>query len=284
MGPKTRPAIALTLDDGWNANDEVLEMVDSLGLRGTAFLVGTVAETMPALPRKLARLGWEVCSHTYTHRILTGLSESQIEAEILKGARAVEKASGQRCRYFRPPGGAANSKVVGVARRLGFTVVNWNASISDTTTADTDPALQVEIALRDIEPGTILLGHFGGTHTVEVLREVLSLSLAAGYRVGTVSELFKGTTAPPSTVVRVLGTPLPRTGSPNEAADPWMRVHARSEPDRESTPLALALLVLPAAAAGALASTMSRRPPVRRKRTSWEASAPPPRRRAGAGR
>ncbi|HVE91473.1 MAG TPA: polysaccharide deacetylase family protein [Actinomycetota bacterium] len=197
LGPPNRKAQAVTLDDGWNPKSEVLDLIEAWGIRGTAFLVGAVAENLPELPKRLDRMGWEVCSHTYTHKLLTGLSTDAIRSEIQRGMDAIEQVTGQRCPYFRPPGGGVNSRVVAVAQELGLTVVNWNTSLSDTTTEDTDPQLQVDIALEELEPGTILLGHFGGVHTLEVLRDVLGAALAAGYTAGTVTDLLQGTTPGP---------------------------------------------------------------------------------------
>jgi hypothetical protein len=90
-----------------------------------------------------------------------------------------------------------NGTVVRVAKELGYTVVNWNASISDSTSMLTKPSVQVGIALQTIRPGGILLGHFGGAHSYVVLREVLSTIFARGYHVGTVSDLLDGRDVPP---------------------------------------------------------------------------------------
>lgn len=184
--------IALTLDDGYGADPKLLDLIDDWQLRGTAFIVGAVADRNPALIRRLVASGWEVCSHTYTHKTLTGSSAEAVRAEISKGVEAVARIAGRRCPYFRPPGGAVNDTVVRVAREMGLTLVNWNASISDSTPASTPPSVQVGIALKTIQPGGILLGHFGGTHSYVVLKEVLTTIFAQGYRVGSVTDLLDG--------------------------------------------------------------------------------------------
>jgi peptidoglycan-N-acetylglucosamine deacetylase len=182
--------IALTLDDGWNADPAILEMTETWGIRGTAFLTGGAAGSEPELVERLKEGGWEICSHTYSHAILTNLSESRIAGELERGQEAVEEASGQECPYVRPPYGKVDSRVEAAARYRGLRLVGWETSLSDATSPDTDPALQTKIALQYMRPGSILLGHFGGVHSFIVLRDVLTAVLGAGYRVGSVSDLL----------------------------------------------------------------------------------------------
>jgi len=181
---------ALTLDDGYHPDPRILDLIAAWHLRGTAFIVGQVAESNPLLVHRLVALGWEVCSHTHDHKLLTRLSESAVQREIARGAAEVRSVSGQRCRYFRPPGGAVDANVVHVANRLGLKVILWNTSLSDITTRGQDPRVQVAIALHYLRPGSILLGHFGAVNSFVVLRAVLKAAFARGYRVGTVTDLL----------------------------------------------------------------------------------------------
>lgn len=189
-GPQDRPAIALTLDDGYNVDTRILDLIDELGVRGTAFLTGRAVTESPWLAPRLRASGWEVCSHTWSHPDLTRLDADRAETEIVRGMLAVARSAGASCRWFRPPYGKVNAHVLRAADRLGLTVVNWNASISDSTPSWTPVAKQVDIAMRDLRPGAILLGHFGNTHSYQVLREVLPAAEAMGLRIGSVSDLF----------------------------------------------------------------------------------------------
>lgn len=186
--------IALTLDDGYSADPRVLQLIESYGVHGTAFIVGEVADTNPWLINELARLGWLVCSHSYTHAQLTGLPSGAIRSEIERGIEAVERVVGYRCPYFRAPYGSVDSRVAAEARALGVQIIGWDASISDSAPKGTDPELQLSIAKEHIRPGSIVLGHFGATNSYVVLRELLAWLDAEDYRVGSVAELMAGTT------------------------------------------------------------------------------------------
>ena len=170
-----------------------------------------------------------MCSHTYDHELLPGRSLEAIRSEMLRGIEAVERVVGYRCPYFRAPYGSVDANVVAVADELGVQLIGWEASISDSAPRGTDPDLQLSIAQRDVRPGSILLGHFGGTNSYEVLSRLLAWLGDEGYSVGSVAELIDGTTAP----LAELGTSevtvdLPGVGGPgalvpaqSTATHPW---------------------------------------------------------------
>ena len=197
--------IALTLDDGYNVDPRILELIESYGVHGTAFIVGEVADTNPWLINELARLGWLVCSHSYTHAQLTGLSSGAIRSEIERGIAAVERVVGYRCPYFRAPYGSVDTRVAAEARALGVQIIGWDASISDSAPAGTDPDLQLSIAKEHLSPGSILLGHFGATNSYVVLRELLAWLHEEDYRVGSVAELIAGNTRELNPSAEVVG-------------------------------------------------------------------------------
>ena len=205
--------IALTLDDGYHPDPRVLDLIQTWGLRGTAFVVGQVARDNPQLVRRLAALGWEVCSHTWNHRNLTGLSDYEIYREMSRAKQEIDQLSGQHCPYFRPPYGAVDSRVILTANKLGLKIINWDSSLSDSTTPGTDPKIQINLAFQYLRPGSILLGHFGAVNSYEVLKEVLTGTLAAGYRVGTVTELLQaaGESVPPAATTQQAPQPTPAT-------------------------------------------------------------------------
>ncbi|MGH8612384.1 MAG: polysaccharide deacetylase family protein [Gammaproteobacteria bacterium] len=101
-------------DAGWEGRPSylhafipsVLEVLDQLGLRITFFIVGVDAdreENAEVFPT-LTRCGHEVGNHSYQHEPWLHLySQEQLEEEIGKAERAIQRATGQRPLGFRGP-------------------------------------------------------------------------------------------------------------------------------------------------------------------------------------
>ena len=62
--------------------DRILELLDALGVKGTFFVQGRVAETYPALMAQLVAAGHELQSHGYSHRPLWAMSRSELRREL----------------------------------------------------------------------------------------------------------------------------------------------------------------------------------------------------------
>jgi len=280
--------IALTLDDGFNLDPRMLDLVQTWGLRGTAFIVGQVARDNPAFVHRLVDLGWEVCSHTWDHKRLTELTDYQIYREMYRGMREVNKVSGQHCPYFRPPYGAVDSRVVYTADHLGLKLINWDASLSDSTKPGADPRVQIDLAFKYLHPGSILLGHWGAVNSYEVLKAVLTGVLGAGYHVGTVTELLEaGGETPPAAALAPATAPtdgsptpvpvvraLPSTLAADDASVPVLHSTANG-----SGRMGLLRIVGPVAGLLALLGALRARAGRRRRRKSAEKDLAPERQR-----
>jgi len=97
--------------------------------------------------------------HGYHHyRLYSLLPPSAVEEDIRKAQDAVERASGVKTRFFRPPVGQVSPRTADGARRAGVDIVVWSVRGFDgLKNADPDRiALRVERGLR---PGAIVLLH-----------------------------------------------------------------------------------------------------------------------------
>lgn len=189
-GPRDVKKIALTIDDGWVNDQPLLNLLVSYGITCTVFIPGIVAEKKPDFIRSLDALGFEVCNHSYSHRILTGLSSEEILKEIRDGQAAITKITGKRYPYFRPSGGKINDKVLAAAASEGYAVILWD---SDALGYWPDRPLETQLDnLRThLMNGNIILSHFGAKlRTCEVLQIFIPECLKQGYSFVTVTELL----------------------------------------------------------------------------------------------
>ncbi|MGE0156150.1 MAG: polysaccharide deacetylase family protein [Geobacter sp.] len=81
----------------------VLDLLRSCGVRGTFFVLGSVASRYPELAPRIVAAGHELASHGWSHRLVTDLSPQEFGDELLQTADLLERQTGQRPRGFRAP-------------------------------------------------------------------------------------------------------------------------------------------------------------------------------------
>ncbi len=190
-GNTGRREVALTIDDGWNRDDRILDLLQSYGIRCTVFVVGGrgVAEANPGWVARMDRMGFEVCTHTYDHYKLTDHPYDYVVEDIRKGQEVIAAVTGKTYPYMRPSGGSYNDTVIRACRDCSCYLVLWSNSLGDTD-AGTTAERGASAVLSNLKNGDIILCHFGGHHTYETLKRVIPEALARGFRFVTLTELL----------------------------------------------------------------------------------------------
>jgi peptidoglycan/xylan/chitin deacetylase (PgdA/CDA1 family) len=159
-------AVSLTFDDGPQAQStpRLLDLLDSLDVRATFFLVGEQVDADKALARDVAARGHEVACHGYRHRnhLVRGPKETRRDLEAAKGT--IEDACGVRLRFFRPPFGVFNSASWRLCDELGWTRVLWSRWTRDWEPSAT-ASLVADRATSRLEAGEIVLLHDADTYS-----------------------------------------------------------------------------------------------------------------------
>lgn len=82
---RNKPMIALTFDDGPNANTtKILELLKKYNAKATFFILGTNIEGNENTIKRMQELDMEIASHMYSHKLITKLTDKEILAEIKK--------------------------------------------------------------------------------------------------------------------------------------------------------------------------------------------------------
>lgn len=185
--------IALTFDDGPypEYTGRLVKLLEENGVKATFFLVGSRAMQHPELVRLLVSNGHEIESHTLTHRNMAHLSASEIKNELSKSVDLLNKISGCKISYFRPPGGQYNLKVVKSAELLGLNMALWTVFPKDHE--EPDPAVITSKILQQAADGGVVLLHSGREPTITALPVAIKLLRDRGYRFVTLSELMEDT-------------------------------------------------------------------------------------------
>jgi peptidoglycan/xylan/chitin deacetylase (PgdA/CDA1 family)/negative regulator of sigma E activity len=190
-GNPRRREIALTFDDGPNpvATPLLLGVLRRYGARATFFVVGERAVPYPYLVKQMAAEGHEVGDHSFHHPRLTTVDASIVRAEIVRTAETVGPVAG-RLRWFRPPGGDYDLRVVDAARESGLRLAMWTVNSGDW--ASPPPKALVDRVLVRAEPGAVVLMHDGTLATVRALPAIIVELRRRGYDLVTLSELARG--------------------------------------------------------------------------------------------
>lgn len=83
--------------------DRLLALLAHHGIRATFFVLGSVAEAVPALVPRIAAAGHEIASHGYSHRLVYELTKEEFRNEIRRTHDILHRQSGQVPLGFRAP-------------------------------------------------------------------------------------------------------------------------------------------------------------------------------------
>jgi peptidoglycan/xylan/chitin deacetylase (PgdA/CDA1 family) len=190
-GGPARKQVALSFDDGPAADTPAfLSMLERNHANATFFVIGRQisAADRPTLLREL-RDGDVLGDHTYSHPNL--VLGAGVRSQLARPIGEIRMLSGYTPCVFRPPYGAYDASVVGVARSLGLATVLWNVDPADWASPGTG-AIEQRV-LAQVRPGSIIISHDGGGPRGETLAAYPSIIAALrkrGYRFVTIPQLL----------------------------------------------------------------------------------------------
>lgn len=184
--------IAITLDDGYGYQPQMLKLLKRYDARCTVFLVGQWVVNNRKSVRSMKKAGFEIANHTWDHKALTSLSNPQIRSELLRTQTAISSVTGNQAPYMRPPGGAIDTRVKELAAGMGYKVIMWNRTFADSSRHPSPQKAYRSVMERGggVRPGDIILCHWGSENSYEALKQILPELKARGYEFVTVSELI----------------------------------------------------------------------------------------------
>jgi peptidoglycan/xylan/chitin deacetylase (PgdA/CDA1 family) len=196
-GRRDRKEIALTFDacstrDVSRYDERVTRELLAAHAPATIFLGGSWAKEEPAQVKELAsHPQFELGNHTYTHPHLPKLKDdARIRAELSRTQAEVKALTGQTPRFFRPPYGEYDDRVVRIAAELGLTTVEYDLPSGDPDAHATKEKL-VHWVLSQAKPGSIVVMHINHVrfHTAEALPDIIDGLRKRGFNLVTVGQL-----------------------------------------------------------------------------------------------
>jgi peptidoglycan/xylan/chitin deacetylase (PgdA/CDA1 family) len=175
-GDRTRDWVAITFDDGPDprSTPQLLELLHHRRVPVTFFCVGRRVAEHPGLAAQMFREGHLLENHSQTHNTrMNFFSYKRLESEMKQAQAAIQQATGETPKFFRPPLGYSNPRVFRAAQSAGLTVVGWTVRGFDTV--DTNPDRIVKRIARRLKPGAIILLHDGNIPADRLLTTVKTL-------------------------------------------------------------------------------------------------------------
>lgn len=193
-GSRAVPVVALTFDDGWDAERcwAILETLVRRGVPATFFPYARAVARAPDFWRRVAALGYPIGNHSTTHPDMTRLAFAEATSELHRARTIVEDVTGERMiRVFRPPYGAWDMTVIEAAQAAGFpTVLLWDVDPRDWSRSWSRET-KVREALRG-RNGSVVLLHCGPAVTPRILERIIDGYLERGFAFVTVPQLLRG--------------------------------------------------------------------------------------------
>ncbi|WP_020140969.1 polysaccharide deacetylase family protein [Streptomyces sp. 351MFTsu5.1] len=193
--------IALTFDGNpGEPTDRLMDLLKQYKAPSTFFLEGRRIHKFPEVVRRIARDGHEIGDHTWTHAVLTDVSDAQIRDELRRTARAISGITGSEPTLMRPPQGRTDDRVSKVAGELGMAQVLWTVTAKDYETDDS--ALITKRVLDGADRDGIILLHPLHKGTVPAMPSILKALSKQGYTFVTVSQLLAPCKAEPGKIYK----------------------------------------------------------------------------------
>ncbi|MCE9626152.1 MAG: polysaccharide deacetylase family protein [Deltaproteobacteria bacterium] len=191
--------LVLTFDDGPNEpfTSEILDLLKGRGLKATFFLLGKNAERYPEVVKRIVEEGHQIGNHTYSHRPLITLDETQIAGEI-EGWEKVMAPLGIHTNLFRAPHGWKVPWLYSVLDRKNYQLIAWTRGVWDTDQPGEEILFQR--LTEHLASGEIILLHDGIETRIEpdrsqllkVLPRVLDYYRDQGYEIIPLSQVKNG--------------------------------------------------------------------------------------------
>ncbi|ERI06743.1 sporulation protein PdaB, polysaccharide deacetylase family [Aneurinibacillus aneurinilyticus ATCC 12856] len=188
--------LALTFDISWGEErtGPILDILEKKGVKkATFFLSSPWSETHPEIVKRIKDMGYEIGSHGHKHVNYSSLTDEEIKAQIGKAHETLRELTGNAPNLIRTPNGDFDKRVLKIADKMGYTVVQWDTDSKDWMNPGTEQIVQNVVGKA--HPGDIVLMHASDSckQTHLALPTIIDQLRGKGYEFATVSELMAGT-------------------------------------------------------------------------------------------
>ena len=178
--------IALTFDDGPNYNtSKILEILNKYNVRATFFVLGSKINHNEKIIKTMDEYGMEIGNHTYSHKLMTSMSNLDIIKEVEDTSDLIYNIVGKHPNLVRPSYGSFNKKI---KESINMPIIIWNIDTLDWKSHNSNKI--VSRVMNKVSDGDIILMHDIYSATVKAVDILVPKLISEGYQLVSVSELF----------------------------------------------------------------------------------------------
>ncbi|CAO3703021.1 unnamed protein product [Rhizopus stolonifer] len=141
----------LTFDDGPNCSHNAFyDYLSQNELKASMFYIGSNVLNWPYGALRGVKDGHHIAGHTWSHQLMTTLSNQEVLAELYYTQKAIKYVTGITPKYWRPAQGDIDDRVRWIATQLNLTAILWNLDTDDWA-AGTTPGITAETVNNNYE-------------------------------------------------------------------------------------------------------------------------------------
>lgn len=110
--------------------ERMLQLMADHGVRSTCFVLGSLAERVPDLVRRIAEAGHEIASHGYDHELVHETEPNRFRSDVERSKSQLEDISNRPVRGYRAPSFSLTDWALPILRDVGF---EYDSSLFPTT-------------------------------------------------------------------------------------------------------------------------------------------------------
>ena len=192
MGDESGNRLYLTFDEGYENGHtaDILDILKKNGVKAAFFVTGAYVEREPELVKRMVKEGHIVGNHSVNHPSLPQIRDEECEKELKELDAEVEKLTGVKMKYVRPPKGEYSERVLAHISNMGYTSVFWSFAYLDW---DVTMQKGADYAYSQIMPytvgGEVLLLHAVSADNADVLDRFIKDAKAKGFEFGSIDEI-----------------------------------------------------------------------------------------------
>jgi probable sporulation protein (polysaccharide deacetylase family) len=189
-GNEQQKAVALMVNVAWGTEylPQMLNIFQQENIKVTFFLDGTWLNSHRKEGLALKKAGHEIGNHGYTHQMMSQVSVDRMHKEIGHTEEVIKQVFHRPSKWFAPPSGDFNHKVVQVASNYHLGTVLWTLDTIDWR-KDTSPSSMVHKISTKVQPGNLILMH-PTDRTVRALPKMIQAIKEKKLALGTVSDVL----------------------------------------------------------------------------------------------